>query len=391
MQHAGFLRAVVGRFRRLLLVLSCLAAFPLAAFPLAVAEPVQSIALLPPGPGNPRNSEGDFIRLRDGRLLLIYTHFVGGAGDHADAFLASRSSRDGGQTWSDKDVTVLPNESGLNVMSVSLVRLADGRIALFYLRKESQQDCRPVVRFSTDEAKSWSEPTMIVPDKQAGYYVLNNDRVVQLANGRLIVPLAQHYGPGQDKWTGAAKIICYYSDDAGRTWQAGEEAQPAAGHEKVVLQEPGVVETKRGLLLFCRTNGGSQFMALSTDGGKSWSALEPSDLKSPLSPATIERIPSTGDLLAVWNDHANIAPELRGRRTPFAAAISRDEGRTWKTVRILADNPHGWYCYTAMHFEDEHVVLAHCAGDRRQNNGLAETHVTRFPVAWLYAEQPKQP
>jgi len=32
----------------------------------------------------------------------------------------------------------------------------DGRIALFYMLKNSLSDCRPVVRFSADEAKTWS-------------------------------------------------------------------------------------------------------------------------------------------------------------------------------------------------------------------------------------------
>jgi hypothetical protein len=50
---------------------------------------------------------------------------------------------------------------------------------------------------------------------------------------------------------------------------------------------------------------------------------------------------------------------------------------------VLFDNPHGWYCYTAVEFVDDHVLLGHCAGDRQKNNGLAETHVTRFPVEWL--------
>ena len=53
---------------------------------------VEKIRLLPPGPGNARNSEGDFIQLKDGRILFVYTHFTGGGSDHApgisrDAFL----------------------------------------------------------------------------------------------------------------------------------------------------------------------------------------------------------------------------------------------------------------------------------------------------------------
>lgn len=105
-------------------------------------KPGKEVVLkLEPGPGNPRNSEGDFIQLKDGRILFVYTHFTEGTGDNAGAFLAGRISTDKGKTWSDKDVTVISNEGGMNVMSVSLIRLANGRIALFYLRKNSETDC----------------------------------------------------------------------------------------------------------------------------------------------------------------------------------------------------------------------------------------------------------
>ncbi|HPT99980.1 MAG TPA: sialidase family protein, partial [Armatimonadota bacterium] len=111
--------------------------------------------LLPPGPGNPRNSEGAFIQLNDGRVLFVYTHFTGGGWDHAAAHLAGRFSSDGGRTWCLDDVLILPNEGEMNVMSVSLLRLQSGAIALFYLRKNSERDCHLYMRLSTDEARSW--------------------------------------------------------------------------------------------------------------------------------------------------------------------------------------------------------------------------------------------
>lgn len=353
-----------------------------------VEDGVLRIRLLPPGgPENPRNSEGDFVRLNDGRLLFVYTHFTGGAGDHASAHLAGRFSGDGGNSWTGEDVVIVPNEAGRNVMSVSLVRLKDGRIGLFYLRKESLSDCRPVMRTSRDEGKTWSEPAGIVPDSEIGYYVLNNDRAVQLGSGRIVVPLAQHHGRGWDKWTPHARIVCYSSDDGGRTWMRGAEAPTPDRRDEmpVMLQEPGVVELNEGrLMMFCRTDAGSQYVATSGDGGESWSKPEPSEIVSPLSPASIERIPSTEDLLLVWNDHRDVARELRGKRTPLRIAVSRDEGRTWGPAVTLEDNPHGWFCYTAVEFVDDHVLLAYCAGDRRRNNGLAETQITRFPVTSLY-------
>src|SRR5215212_5779278 len=61
---------------------------------------------LAPGVGNPRNSEGDFVKLADGKLLFIYTRFTGGGADNAAAELASRISNDGGMTWSKEDSRV---------------------------------------------------------------------------------------------------------------------------------------------------------------------------------------------------------------------------------------------------------------------------------------------
>ena len=346
---------------------------------------MRKIVLLPPGPENPRNSEGDFIQLRDGQVLFVYSHFTGGRSDHAKAYLAGRYSRDGGATWTAEDATVLANEGGMNIMSVSLLRLQDGRIALFYLRKNSLDDCRPAVRFSTDEALTWSEPTEMIPDADCGYYVMNNNRVIQLRNGRLLAPVALHNRAGWEKPDWAGEIACFLSDDAGQTWRCSTTRQQGFSPDgkRVTAQEPAVVELQDGrVMMLIRSNAGVQCLSHSADGGDTWSPLVPSSIASPESPASVERIPSTGDLLLVWNNHADIPPERAALRTPFNAAISRDEGGTWTNVRTIEDDPDGWYCYTAIEFVGEHVLLGHCSGKRSQ--ALATTQITRFPVAWLY-------
>ena len=71
-------------------------------------------------------------------------------------------------------------------MSVSLLRLPGGEIALFYLRKNSLDDCRLYLRLSTDEGKTWGDPTIVHPRR--AYFVVNNDRVIQLRSGRLVGP-----------------------------------------------------------------------------------------------------------------------------------------------------------------------------------------------------------
>lgn len=339
--------------------------------------------LLAPGDNNPRNSEGDFIQLADGRILFVYTHFTGGGGDHDSAHLAARESSDGGRTWTDSDRVILENEGGMNVMSVSLLRLQSGPIALFYLRKNATDDCRPVLRLSTDEAETWSDPSECITD-EIGYYVVNNDRVIQLKSGRLVIPAAFHARKGEE-FKGRSSSLCYLSDDDGKTWRRSATVIDPPADLTSGLQEPGVVELKDGcLMMLCRTNGGCQYRSWSEDGGDTWSPIETTDIMSPQSPATFERIPSTGDLLMAWNDHSGIPEELKGKRTPFTLAVSRDEGKTWRKAMTLEDDPNGWYCYTAMDFVDGAVLLGLCAGDRR-NSGLGTTQVLRVDVDAIYS------
>ena len=335
------------------------------------------IGLLPQKPpDNMRNSEADFIELKDGRILLVYCHFTGGYDDHATAHIAGRYSSDGGLHWTDEDVVILSNEGDMNIMCPSLLRLQSGAIGLFYLRKNSNQDCRLYMRLSTDEAQTWSEPTLCIPRK--GYFVVNNDRVIQLKNGRLVAPAAC------SGWA-----TCFLSDDNGKTWfQSDTEIRDWTG-VRGGLQEPAVIELKDGrLYMLCRTALGRQYGSWSEDAGITWtSPAEPTNIISPRLPCAIERIPKTGDILLVWVDHTHAPMSILGgyfggKENPLHAAISRDEGLTWENVKVLEDDPEGWYVYPAIEFVGDRVLLAYCAGNHPYH--MAKTQVTVFDVDWLY-------
>jgi hypothetical protein len=269
----------------------------------------------------------------------------------------------------------------MNAMSVSLLRFRDGRIGLFYLRKNTQVDCRVYLRISTDEAKTWSESALAIPDE--GYYVLNNDRVVQLRNGRILLPVAQHLSPG-GKWSGRGISMVYFSDDGGKTWRRSKTQLECPTESRAGFQEPGVVDLKDGrVMMFIRTQLGSQYISYSADGGETWSEAKPSALVGPLSPASIKRLPKTGDLLAVWNDHTEMDESFRaneksgGKRTPLTVAISKDEGRTWMRRRDVLAAADGWYCYTAIHFVGSRVLLGFVSG------GEGLPHLSRTSLAWF--------
>jgi hypothetical protein len=123
----------------------------------------------------------------------------------------------------------------------------------------------------------------------------------------------------------------------------------------------------------------------SIDGGDTWSPIENTGLQSPVSPASIKRIPSTGNLLLVWNDHTHIAPAQRNNRTPLTVAISTDDGKTWDKRKNLYSDPDGFYSFAAIDFVGDRVLLGHCAGQHaRGASGMARTVITSFDVAWLY-------
>ncbi len=345
------------------------------------------------GPGNPRNSEGAMVTLADGRVLFAYTHYTGDDwSDHAAACIAARTSSDGGRTWTPTDRILVANEGRQNVMSVSLLRLADGRVALFYLRKNGMEDCRLWWRVSRDEGDTWSDPALCIP--APGYFVVNNDRVVQLRSGRLIVPAAYHRARliGDESTPGAfdgrALAVFYLSDDAGSTWRESDDWWALPVKSASGLQEPGVVELADGTLYaWCRTTTGRQWELRSADQGATWTAPQPSPFYSPCSPMSIKRLPTGGALLAVWNDHRQVTtapPASSWGRTPLTAALSRDEGASWSAPRQLEDDPERGYCYTAIHPVEDAVLLAYCCGGRG-GGVLQDACVRRVGLEWFDA------
>jgi sialidase-1 len=334
-----------------------------------------------------RNSEGSFVTLNSGRILFFYTQFYGGASDHSAARIVSIQSDDQGRTWSANPRTVLENKGGANVMSVSLLRLKSGRIEMFYLVKNTWLDCRPHVRFSDDEGETWSEPIRML--EAPGYFVLNNDRVIQHSSGRLIAPLAFHRARISDAdsskaFDSRAIGMWLISDDEGKTWKEAPQWQALpVPTTRSGLQEPAIVELEdSSLLTYFRTDQGMLYECRSTDRGQTWTAVHPGPLKSPVSPVTVERVPGSGDLLAVWNDHSGDHPMVEGKRTPLVIGLSADGGQTWPNKKLIESDPDGWYCYTAIHYTKEAVLLAYCAGDSKVG-GLNRLRIRRLELREL--------
>lgn len=243
------------------------------------------------------------------------------------------------------------------------------------------KDCRPFMRISTDEGQTWSSPKSCINDRP-GYYALNNNRVIQLKSGRLILPVSLHQTEDEGVWSHIGRLYTYYSDDDGNTWKRSETVP---NPRQILTQEPGVIELKNGqILMTMRTNQRYQYFSYSKDHGESWSTIKASPIISPVSPASIARIPSTNDLIIIWNNNKGENESTKEYRTPYNLAISKDEGQSWDLVKTIESNTDGMYCYTAIHFIDNHLLLSHSAGSMSKGTGLSVLHVTRLSLKWIY-------
>jgi sialidase-1 len=350
------------------------------SLPVAVAREDISRDVYPATAANPRYSEGSIAVLQDGSLLYATTEFIGGGADHASAKIVARTSADRGRTWSEPRV-LQENTGKQNVMSVTLRRLSPGAyggpLGLFYLVKNSPADLKVNLRISPDEAQSFGDP--IVVTSAPGYHVMNNDRVTVLASGRLVCPIAWSDDVARQ---GAGHFVsfCYLSDDGGRTWRksADQVDQPKRG-----AMEPEVVELDNGqLLMIIRTQLGRIATSLSTDGGDHWSAAGELPLAAPESPATIRRIPATGDLLLIWNNTPGTGPSHGGRRTPLTSAISSDAGQTWQHIRNLEADAAEAYAYTSVTFHRDRALLTYYVADG--TTGRISSRFRSLPVSWFY-------
>jgi hypothetical protein len=341
----------------------------------------REVAFLKTGAGNPRNGEGSFIRLKDGRIMFAHTHYYGEAWtDHAIARIEAIYSSDEGESWSESSVLLEKDSDALNIMSVSLIRLENGDLGMLYVRKSLINNdviCMPYFVRSTDEGKTFGEPISVIDEP--GYYVVNNDRLQRLKSGRLLVPVACHGNSGNRLLPG--KITVYYSDDDARTFKRSEStvASPYCDHAR--LQEPGVYELPDGRVwMYCRTAYGHQYQCFSTDGGESFCEITPAfRFTSPDAPMLLKS--AHGYTLAVFNPigYNCLRDDLEHwkspKRTPYVIAISDDGGMSFvgtdcvsnnggfapfvERCRLLEDDRTNSYCYPAVIETADGILIAY--------------------------------
>ena len=299
---------------------------------------------------------GSIVEAKDGSLMLIQERV---SLKECENLTSKRISTDGGKTWSDP----VPLKS--KISALGLVRLQSGKLSM-YGRKKSEQKGRVCFSTSQDDGDTWT-PAVELPTYQ-GFKPLYHS-MIQLKSGRLLLvgywqgldvaasDAVRFAQSGAGMWRGLRLVfdghrrvemgvcIAYYSDDEGLTWRQcegglfgwfDERGVPNGEGGIIDVYEPTAAETKDGrVLMFLRSKTGRVLQSYSKDGGQTWNSIRPTELSSSQAPPMLVAIPSTGDLLCIWNQVS--CEEIRRgfMRGRLSSAISRDSGMTWGNFKTI--------------------------------------------------------
>ena len=93
------------------------------------------------------------------------------------------------------------------------------------------------------------------------------------------------------------------------------------------------------------------------------------------------RIPSTGDLLLLWN---NVPSERGTLRTSLTAAISTDEGDSWDIVGNIDDRENFHVAYPSAYFHEDEVIIAYYTRDNERWARDSEVGMKIYDVNAFY-------
>ena len=272
--------------------------------------------------------------------------------------IVQRRSTDGGKTWSAPTYIHQGTETGKKVGYSDPSYVVDhqtGTIFNFHVKSydqgwggskagtdpENRSIIQAEVSTSTDNGWTWTHRTItadITKDNPWTARFAASGQGIQIQHGAHAGRLVQQYTIRTAD--GTVQAVSVYSDDHGKTWQAGTPTGTGMDENKVVELSDG------SLMLNSRASDSSGFrkVARSTDGGQTWSE-----------PASDKNLPDSVDNAQIIRAFPNAAPSdprakvLLLSHSPNPKPWSRDRG----TISMSCDDGASWTTSKVFH---EHFV-----------------------------------
>lgn len=333
-------------------------------------------------------------------------------GDWDDIHILLRRSTDDGKTWS-KPVKIadVPGPKTKNPFSLRmknvdpndvtynnpvLIADRDGTVHMVFCLEYM----RCFYQRSTDDGVTWSAPTEITAtfEKFRAAYdwkvlATGPDHSIQLRTGRLVVPVWLSTGTGGNAHRPSVTATIY-SDDAGKTWHAGEIAVPCTD-EWINPNETVAVELADGRVMLnvrSESKAHRRIVTTSADGATKWSTPKFDDaLLEPICMGGIVRYSLAADggknRILFSNPH-NLEGGREGTPQPgksrarknVSVKLSYDEGATWPVNKSVEPE---WSAYSDIAVTQAGTIL--CFYGRGAKPGFAGDALTvaRFNLEWL--------
>ncbi len=241
---------------------------------------------------------------------------------------------------------------------------------------------------SIDDGLTWSAPVDITASfepfrAKVDWKVIATGpgHGIQIKSGRLVVPIWLAYGKEGDHGPSAAASI--FSDDHGKTWQAGDLCLPNEG-DFGNPNETMITELSDGRVMLVSRSASKanrKIITTSPDGARNWTKpIFHEQLWEPICMASIVAHPSKPGTLIFSNPHTlkldkdgKEVPVGRGKRENLSIKLSHDDGKTWPVNKTLDPGPSA---YSDLAVLPDGTVL--CLYE-----GKADVQVARFNLEWI--------
>ncbi len=343
----------------------------------------------------------------NGVILAYCAARKGGGGDWDEIDVALRTSKDGGQTWSSMriiaDVDALATDN-----PVAIVDYKTGSVhflfqsnyeKLYYMRSDDDGDTfsDPVeITHVIEQFHDIYPWTVLAPGPGHG---------IQLSSGRLVIPFwlsegsTDEFGP-QHRGHRPSIVVSVYSDDHGKTWEAGEVV--AWNSDSIVVpNETSCVQLADGRVMFNIRNESPNYRRLisySDNGATDWTMPEYADaFFEPICFASMTRVSmepyQSKDRILFANPDSRMDGGRRGRahfdysapsrkRKNLTLRMSYDEGRTWPVKKVIEPGISG-YSDLAILPDGQILCLYEKGGLKGSSTQTGALILARFNVEWL--------
>lgn len=283
-----------------------------------------------------------------------------------------RRSNDGGKTWLDpqhvahhgdpvpKNPLAIKQKLGLQPEPtvnnpICVVDQKSGRVTMLYCVEYSR--CFAI--HSDDDGATFSKPRDITAaveklrDEYPWFVVaIGPGHGIQLKSGRLIAAIWLSTGEGGHAHRPSVTSTIY-SDDAGETWSVGEIA--ARPTETIVNpNETTLAELSDGRVMLnirSESKPNRRLITTSADGAKGWSKPEFDEaLVEPICMASLLRVGQGEKSMLLYSGPDNLEsgrspmpkPGTGRDRKNMTVQLSRDDGKTWLTKRVIEPGPSAY-------------------------------------------------